>query len=151
LGNAARRSRQKNASLKKTEDLMAILESATFSGGYHQSTSPGHWSCHLRTSLKRSGNLTVSHGWWAPWWARLICWTWSVIGWSGAVAAATSGCTRINIELTTLPEKAEDNQPLGAFRNQRRWTTRVGKGSRLARTGRTDGGWCLNSSAFMTT
>jgi len=34
--------RQKNGGFKKAEDLMAILESATFSGGYHQSTSPGH-------------------------------------------------------------------------------------------------------------
>jgi hypothetical protein len=40
---------------------------------------------HLQRSLKRSGNLTVSPGWWAQWWA-LGSWDPAGLGnlWTGA-------------------------------------------------------------------
>lgn len=56
---------------EKIEDLLEILEFVRCSGVNRPSDLVGPSCGRLRNSLKASGNLSTSQGWWAQWWARV--------------------------------------------------------------------------------
>jgi YD repeat-containing protein len=45
-------------------------QTVRFSDGFRRNRNSTATRVRLRTSLKCSGNLAASHGWWAQWWAR---------------------------------------------------------------------------------